>query len=71
MSESEMLTCVLGLTLAQFRKTMPSHYCPGRWQDVYEPVCDGTRLYVKLQLASDTRTGDRAIIVSFKPNHRQ
>lgn len=62
LAESDIISCVLALTSADFYKTMESDAAPGLWQDVYRPVYGQTALYVKLQIAVD---GD-AIVISFK-----
>lgn len=54
--------CILELTLDDFYKTMASERHPDRWQDVYQPVYLGDRMYVKVQIGEL----DRAILISFK-----
>lgn len=62
LAETDVVSCVLALTNADFYETMESDTTPGLWQDVYRPVYSQISLYVKLQIAID---GD-AIVISFK-----
>jgi hypothetical protein len=54
--------CVLGLTTADFYKSMESEALPGLWQDVYRPLFEGLVMYVKLQIAFD----GFVVVISFK-----
>jgi motility quorum-sensing regulator / GCU-specific mRNA interferase toxin len=58
--------CILALCRDDFFKSMPALVpkWAGCWQDVYKPVFEGLKLYVKLQLFP----GNRVYIVSFKRN---
>lgn len=60
--------CVLALTNADFRKSMPAEKAEGLHQDVYKPRYCGHELYVKLQVqvAARAMTGSRAVVISFK-----
>lgn len=60
--ESDICACVQALSLSDFYKTMEAEKAPGRWQDVYRPVYQGTPMYVKVQISHDAR----AVVVSFK-----
>lgn len=62
MDESDVTACVLGLTRADFYKSMEAAKVPGLWQDVYRSRYQGEVLYVKLQVAVQ---GD-AVVISFK-----
>lgn len=62
MTGEDIKDCVLRLTAVTFHKTMESTDCPGLWQDVYKPLYQKMRLYVKLQLSV---RGD-AVVISFK-----
>lgn len=53
---------MLGLTAADFYKTMAAERLPGLMQDVYRPVDQGVSLYVKVQIVADTTT----VVISFK-----
>lgn len=63
--EDDVVACVLGLTLADFYKTMPSAGFPGRMQDLYRPIHQGRTRYVKLQIVASAR-GAALAIISFK-----
>lgn len=65
LDEDDMVECILGICHADFHKTMESVKRPGLWQDVYRPLYEGIRIYVKVQL---TRTGkeESTVIISFK-----
>lgn len=62
MDESDVVACVLGLTRANFYKSMEAGKAPGLWQDVYRPNYQGEALYVKLQVA----VPGAAVVISFK-----
>lgn len=62
----DLEACVLGLTAADFFKTMPSERIAGLWQDVYKPVYDGRHLYVKLQISLKQGSSQQVVIISFK-----
>ena len=55
-----MLTVVLGLTSADFYKSMTTHVDHTVWQDVYRPSTPAGDLYLKLTVTDDV------LIVSFK-----
>jgi len=59
---TDIKDCVLGLTVADFYKTMVAERVPGLMQDVYRPNYLGVELYVKLQIALQ----NQAIVISFK-----
>jgi hypothetical protein len=50
MDEQAVVDVVIGLTVRDFDKSMPSDINPAIWQDVYKPVIDGQELYVKFTL---------------------
>jgi len=60
--QTDIKDCVLGLTVADFYKTMAAEKVPGLMQDVYRPTCLGVELYVKLQIA----LVNQAVVISFK-----
>ncbi|HET6762321.1 MAG TPA: type II toxin-antitoxin system MqsR family toxin [Longimicrobiaceae bacterium] len=62
MDAGDIREAVLGLTVADFYKTMEAEAIAGRWQDVYRPMYEGVWLYVKLQLSRDGRT----VVIQFK-----
>ena len=57
---SDMLSVVLGLTPADFYKSMTTHADHTVWQDVYRPSTQVGDLYLKLTVMDDV------LIVSFK-----
>jgi len=62
LSETEMLDTVLNLKHSDFYKSM-THYLNHKiWQDVYKPLCNTRRLYIKLQISPD----NKAVIIDFK-----
>lgn len=58
----QIVEAVLSLQAAHFYKTMPSEQVPGSWQDVYHLSCDGTSVYVKLQINAN----GEAVVIQFK-----
>ncbi|MGO8692451.1 MAG: type II toxin-antitoxin system MqsR family toxin [Rectinemataceae bacterium] len=62
---NDIRRCVLGLSAADFDKTMAAEKLPGTFQDVYWPTYKGVRLYVKLQMTPG------AVVISFKLNDKQ
>lgn len=62
LGDDDIVDAVLGLTSADFYKSMESEQLPGLWQDVYHAEYRGLRLYIKLQMGVD----GRAIVVQFK-----
>lgn len=63
LDRTDIECCVLALTPADFRKTMPADKVPGLMQDVYKPRYQGKKIYVKLQVRLG---GSPAVVVSFK-----
>ena len=63
---SDIVSCVIRLTAADFYKTMPAVKRPGLWQDVYRPVHCGIALYVKLQLVPRSDGRSLSVVVQFK-----
>jgi motility quorum-sensing regulator/GCU-specific mRNA interferase toxin len=62
MDEQAVVDVIAGLTAQDFDKSMPSNLDPAIRQDVYTPVVDGRRLYVKF-----TRDGQGGLLlISFK-----
>jgi DNA-binding cell septation regulator SpoVG len=61
MDVEDIRDCVLGLTLNEFYKTMPSERLPGTFQDVYHPEYSGQEIYVKVQVIEAWAT-----VVQFK-----
>lgn len=55
-----MLAVILGLTPADFYKSMTSHADHKVWQDVYQPNTVVGKVYLKLTVIEDV------LIVSFK-----
>jgi motility quorum-sensing regulator/GCU-specific mRNA interferase toxin len=55
-----MLAVVMGLTKADFHKSMTTHADHRVWQDVYRPVTPAGEVYLKLTVI------DEVLIVSFK-----
>jgi motility quorum-sensing regulator/GCU-specific mRNA interferase toxin len=55
-----MLAVVMGLTKADFHKSMTTHADHRVWQDVYRPVTPVGEVYLKLTVI------DEVLIVSFK-----
>lgn len=55
-----MLAVVMGLTGADFYKSMTTHADHRVWQDVYRPVTTAGEVYLKLTVIDDV------LIVSFK-----
>ena len=55
-----MLAVVMGLTKADFHKSMTTHAGHRVWQDVYRPVTPAGEVYLKLTVI------DEVLIVSFK-----
>lgn len=67
MDSEDVVECVQALTRADFYKTMPSECREGMFHDVYKPVFDGWRLYVKLQLTGGEDEDDtEAVVIQFK-----
>lgn len=64
-SEADILDCILGLDESDCFKTMPAEKAPGLMQDVYRPLYEGQRLYVKLQIATSV-SGGTTVVISFK-----
>lgn len=66
LDSDDIIQCVLSLTPEDFRKSMPADNeqaaAKGLWQDVYKPMFEGLRLYVKLQIGP---TG-LAVVINFK-----
>ena len=60
MDTDDIEACILGLTAADFYKSMSADKAPGLYQDVYRPFFQGWELYVKLQITSE------AVVISFK-----
>ena len=56
----DMLAVVMGLTMADFYKSMTTHADHRVWQDVYRPTTPFGELYLKLTVIDDV------LIVSFK-----
>jgi hypothetical protein len=52
---------VAGLTLADFHKSLPHRERLGVWLDVYRPVRDGRRWYLKVSIHED---GERILLLS-------
>ena len=52
---------MLGLEVKDFYKSMTTLHDSTLWQDVYHPNIEGTRAYVKVQIADDT-----TVVISFK-----
>lgn len=65
-SESDIEECVQLLQGADFHKSMPAESVAGLFQDVYHPRFRGRRLYVKLQITTNSMSGERAVVISFK-----
>lgn len=57
---AEMLEVILALLPADFYKSMTTHADHKVWQDVYRPVVQHVRIYLKLTVIDDL------LIVSFK-----
>lgn len=55
-----MLAIVMGLTTADFYKSMTTHADHRVWQDVYRPTTPAGEVYLKLTVIGDV------LIVSFK-----
>lgn len=60
LDRSEMLAVVGALSPRDFHKSMTTYADHREWQDVYLPVTDVGRLYVKLAVS------DGLLIISFK-----
>jgi len=56
----DMLAAVMGLTMADFYKSMTTHSDHRIWQDVYHPTTPAGEVYLKLTVIDDV------LIVSFK-----
>ncbi|MCL6336372.1 type II toxin-antitoxin system MqsR family toxin [Pectobacterium carotovorum subsp. carotovorum] len=55
-----MHAVIAGLTIKDFHKSMTTYNDHTVWQDVYLPIVDGVKLYVKVTVIDDV------LIVSFK-----
>jgi hypothetical protein len=62
-SRTNIEDIVLSLTHEDFYKTMPAEKHPGKWQDVYKPIRNFTKVYVKLQKTYDDK---KCVVISFK-----
>jgi motility quorum-sensing regulator/GCU-specific mRNA interferase toxin len=62
LTDEDVVACVLGLTSADFYKSMPALINRSLWQDVYRPRYAGLPLYVKVQIID----GKIAVVISFK-----
>lgn len=62
-SRTDIEDTILALTPDDFYKTMPAEKCPGLWQDVYKPINDKVKLYVKIQKSYDDK---KCVVISFK-----
>ncbi len=60
MTRNEMVQIVQALTLADFYKSMTSYADKTQWQDVYHPIVEGRKLYLKLTVTNGL------LILSFK-----
>lgn len=58
----DIRNCVLGLSDADFYKSMPARKFQGLWQDVYRTHYRSWPVYVKLQLSKR----GQAVVISFK-----
>jgi len=58
---SQLAECVLALDMKDFYKSMTTHHDATLWQDVYRPLIEKTRAYVKVQIVDDT-----TVVISFK-----
>ena len=56
-----MAECVLTLGAGDFYKSMTTHHDRTLWQDVYRPLVEDERAYVKVQIVDDT-----TVVISFK-----
>ena len=56
----EIVAVIMALTPKDFYKSMTTHADHRIWQDVYRPVTDAGRVYLKLTVIDDV------LIVSFK-----
>lgn len=63
--EADIFACVVGLTGAEFYKSMEADARPGFWQDVYRPTYGGIELYVKVQLEG-AAPDELSVIIQFK-----
>jgi hypothetical protein len=62
--QTDIQDCVRNLKEHELHKTMPANKVPGLFQDVYYTEYDSVQLYVKLQIARDSR----AVVISFQRN---
>lgn len=62
MDDADVIAVLQGLTNADFHKSMTSYVEVTIWQDVYKPIKDGKRLYVKFTLNAQRDL----ILISFK-----
>ena len=61
----DVYSCVLALTVADFKKSMVADRRPGFFQDVYNTTYRAKRLYVKLQIEGVDRD-ELTVVISFK-----
>jgi motility quorum-sensing regulator/GCU-specific mRNA interferase toxin len=59
-SFEDMVQVVIGLSLADFYKSMTTYADPTIWQDVYRPETRAGAVYLKLTVVADV------VIISFK-----
>lgn len=50
----------------EFRKSMPSNRNPAEILDVYDVVCRGRRIYMKLKISTDPAGNEQLVVLSFK-----
>lgn len=62
-SRTNIEDTVLSLNHDDFYKTMPAEKCPGLWQDVYKPIRDALKLYIKIQKSYGDK---KCVVISFK-----
>jgi len=62
LTDEDVVACVLGLTSADFYKSMTALVDRTLWQDVYPPRYAGLLLYVKVQIVG----GKTVVVISFK-----
>lgn len=62
-SRTDIEDTVLSLNPTDFHKTMSAEKCPGLWQDVYKPIKNNVKLYVKIQKSYDDK---KCVVISFK-----
>ena len=61
-TESDVVSCIAGLSSADFHKSQAHHAHAGVWLDIYRPALAGERRYVKF---ARELTGGGFVVLSF------